>query len=165
MTLTSVLVLAAVLGPQAGKAPRAEVQLFVMADCPIAQKFSPEVKRIVHDFGSKGVSFTVIHVDPHTDERGAEQFSKDFGLKLPHKLDSNHQLAKKAGVTTVPSVAVFAKGSLRYKGRIDDRFPDLGIQRQPRRHDLRIALQEVLAGKKVTVPETKAIGCSLPTLL
>jgi hypothetical protein len=47
-----------------------------------------------------------------------------------------------------------------YLGRIDDRFPDLGVRREePTTHELRDALDAVLAGKPVETPRTLAVGC------
>jgi hypothetical protein len=52
---------------------------------------------------------------------------------------------------------------LVYRGRIDDRVEDLGRERaRAVRHDLADALDAVLAGRAVAVPETRAIGCSIP---
>jgi hypothetical protein len=46
---------------------------------------------------------------------------------------------------------------LQYKGRIDDsRYPE-----QVKVHDLRNALDVILAGKKPTVKETRPFGCSI----
>jgi hypothetical protein len=54
-------------------------------------------------------------------------------------------------------------GRIRYRGRIDDQFFDLGRRRQVvRSHDLQDAIAAVLAGEAVQEPETEAIGCTLP---
>ena len=47
-----------------------------------------------------------------------------------------------------------------YRGRIDDRFVDLGLERpSPTRRDLAEAIAAVLAGKPVDQPRTQAVGC------
>ena len=51
--------------------------------------------------------------------------------------------------------------ALRYRGRIDDRYGVAARRPKPTREDMRLALDEVLAGKKVSVPETEADGCLL----
>src|SRR2546423_1460571 len=56
---------------------------------------------------------------------------------------------------TEPTPAV----KLRYRGRIDDQF-GVGYKRnEPTRKDLELALQEVLAGKPVSVADTPVAGC------
>jgi hypothetical protein len=55
---------------------------------------------------------------------------------------------------------------LLYRGRIDDRYVDLGRERpQPTSHDLESALIALIAGKPVAVRETRAIGCILADLV
>ena len=63
------------------------------------------------------------------------------------------------------AVILDQSGRVAYRGRIDDRFVDFGKTRQaPTRNDLQLALQEVLAGRHVKVPTTKAIGCFIADL-
>ena len=45
-----------------------------------------------------------------------------------------------------------------YRGRIDDNIDDVNAVR---RHDLREAIEEVLAGKSVSVQSTESVGCSV----
>jgi mono/diheme cytochrome c family protein len=64
------------------------------------------------------------------------------------------------GARRTPEVFVLdARRVIRYRGRIDDRFAPDHKRDEPRRHDLREALDELIAGKKVSVPETEAAGC------
>ncbi len=145
--------------------PKAKVYVFVLEECPIARKYAPELKRIETEYGKSGVEFAMVHVDPHSGKDSVSAFQKEFGYRMPQILDPNHRLARKSGIKNVPSVAVFSGDKLMYTGRIDDRFPQLGVERKaPTRKDLRIALSEILAGKKVSVPKTQAVGCALPTL-
>lgn len=64
----------------------------------------------------------------------------------------------------MPEAAVFSPlGELLYRGRIDDRAVSPGVTRpEPRRHDLREALEAVLAGKKPDPQFTESVGCYLP---
>ena len=61
------------------------------------------------------------------------------------------------GVCT-PHVFAFDGGRrLRYRGRIDDSKEAAKVTV----HDLRNALDDLLAGKEVRVPDTKPFGCSI----
>lgn len=61
---------------------------------------------------------------------------------------------------TPEAVVVDRNGEIRYRGRIDNFYADLGKPRQQiTQHDLADALNAVLAGKPVLHPETKALGC------
>src|SRR5205823_500750 len=48
---------------------------------------------------------------------------------------------------------------LRYRGRIDDQYRLGGARETATRHDLREALEELLAGKDISAPETPVDGC------
>jgi hypothetical protein len=69
---------------------------------------------------------------------------------------------------TPTAVVVDAQGTVRYRGRVDNLYAALGKTRQQvTSHDLRDALDAVLAGRPVAHPETEAIGCFItdPALL
>lgn len=145
----------------ASKKPR--VLLFVTTECPICRQYSPEMKRLFEAYG-KRVDFFAVHVDPSTKGPAATSYGKQFGLNFPALLDSKQAAAQRLDLAIVPTAAVFdATGKARYIGRIDDRFPKIGIQKKTAtRRDLKIAIDEVLAGKTVSVPKTKAVGCVMP---
>ncbi len=76
-------------------------------------------------------------------------------------MDPRQELLKKVKATVTPeAVVVDGHGKVLYLGRIDDWYEDFGKQRySATTHELRDALDEILAGKKVTTPVTKAVGC------
>jgi hypothetical protein len=78
-------------------------------------------------------------------------------------LDAKLTLARAAGATTVPEVAVFSgSGELQYLGRIDNRMEDITRRRTvATEHELRDALDAVIAGHAPKVARTRAVGCSI----
>ena len=87
-------------------------------------------------------------------------------MKSPVVLDPRHEWVKRAAATTTPEAAVFTRnGELAYSGRINDLYAALGKRRpQPTQHDLKAALDAILAGKPVAVPRTEPVGCPIPEL-
>jgi hypothetical protein len=150
--------------PAAGK--RATVLIFVTTDCPIANRYAPEIARLCHEFTPRGVTFYAVYVDPATTPEQMRRHARAFGIPCPTLLDARHHLVGWAGATVTPEAAVFAPdGRRRYRGRIDDRYPRLGQRReQVTKQDLRDALNAVLAGKPVPAPTTEAIGCFIRDL-
>src|SRR6185436_14417885 len=74
--------------------------------------------------------------------------------------DPDHALVKAAGATVTPEAAVFAGGRFVYRGRIDDRYVDLGVERPAAtKRDLADALSAIVAGRPVVPPTTQAVGC------
>jgi hypothetical protein len=52
-----------------------------------------------------------------------------------------------------------------YRGRVDNRFVELGKTRyQPTENDLQQALDAILDGKPAPHPVTRTIGCAIPGL-
>ncbi|MBL9126313.1 MAG: hypothetical protein JNL97_01640, partial [Verrucomicrobiales bacterium] len=124
----------------------------------------PEIRRIALRYEKLGARFWMVH--PLGDETPASirEHAAEYSLPGTIVRDPRRSLARVLGITVTPEVAVVdGRGRLRYRGRIDDRFPALG-QKRPRatRHDLTEALDAVLSGKPVTESRTRAVGCILP---
>lgn len=143
---------------------KATVFFFVLHDCPLARRSAPEINRIVADYATRGVRSFLVYVESDLSAREARRCAREFGHTCPVLLDRESELARFAGVTISPEAAVLSPdNTVLYRGRIDDRLPVLGKPKVvPAQHDLRDALDAVLAGKPVPNPVTKAVGCYLP---
>jgi peroxiredoxin len=141
----------------------ATVFVFIEADCPISNGYVPELNRIAQEYAAREVRLFAVYSGRASAEELAAH-ARDYALGFPALVDREQVLAARLGITTTPEVAVVSGGSrLLYRGRIDDRHVDLGVARaEPRRRDLRLALDEALAGHAVTLAETPAVGCALP---
>ena len=77
----------------------------------------------------------------------------------PVLLDSRHEVADLYGAITTPHCFVIdAEGRLRYQGAFDDTS---FRQREPTRFYALEALQAVLTGQPVLLPETPPYGCTI----
>ncbi len=134
-------------------AGKTSVLLFVNSTCPLSARAVPELNRLYGDFSPRGIKFFAIY---------AETVS-ETPLAFTSLLDPAQTLARQAGATATPQAIVLSPtGAVLYRGRIDDRSIEVGkLRPQPARADLRIALEEIAAGKPVSVPETKPVGCAL----
>ena len=150
--------------PLADVGQAATVLIFVMHDCPIANSYAPEISRIAEEYGKRLVRTYVIYGEDDLSPADAKRHAREYAYRCQVLLDPRQSLAHKAGATVSPEAAVFsAKGEVLYRGRIDDRAIAPGKHRaEPRRRDLRAALDAILAGKPVHERFTKAIGCYLP---
>lgn len=140
---------------------RAVVLFFVTADCPIANRFAPEINRICKDYEKRGVAFYIVQTDRTLTAKRAAEHAKEYGFTCPVLLDGKRELVKFCGASVTPQGVVLSpQGKTLYSGRIDDSYAKIGQFRvHPQRRDLRLALDEVLGGKAVSVARTKAIGC------
>jgi hypothetical protein len=142
---------------------KAAVLVFIDAECPIANAYQPELRRLQEKFGTQGVRFAMIHADPETEVAKAQAHAREFGITTTVCIDKGHRWVKRTGASVTPeAVVIDAAGKTVYRGRIDDRYADLGKKRpEPKVRDLEVALTELLAGQPVKVPKTKAVGCRI----
>jgi len=86
------------------------------------------------------------------------QRSKDKGFNFPYLRDETQEVARKYGAICTPHIFLFdQQRTLQYKGRIDD---NRNVA-EAKTHDLRNALDSILAGRKPSVQETRPFGCSI----
>ena len=51
-------------------AARARIFLFARADCPITNRYAPELQRISKEFAGRGVDFWLVYPDPAATPQG-----------------------------------------------------------------------------------------------
>jgi hypothetical protein len=147
--------------PLLSKDAKATVLIFVRTDCPISNRYAPEIQRLYQKYKALGIVFWLVYPDPDTTAASITSHLKDYGLSLRPLRDPHHALVKRARVSVTPEVAVFLPTRQEvYHGRIDDRFVDFGKERaSPTRHDLDATLDSILRGKSIANYSTIAVGC------
>lgn len=141
------------------------VVLFVLSvECPVSNRYAPEMTRLAAEFGGKGAVFYGVHPDPDVTPARAAKHAAEYKLSFPVLLDPDQRLTRAAGATRVPTAVVLGPdGAVRYLGRVDDRHVGVGrAKAEPTRRDLAEALAAVLAGKAPAVARTPVVGCELP---
>lgn len=146
-----------------GDGVEATVLLFVMTDCPISNRYAPEIRRLHGEFAG-AVRFRLVYVDAQRPVEDLREHHSSFGYPFGALRDVDGALAALAGATVTPEAAVFdADGRLVYRGRIDDRFVSFGVARRaPRTRDLHDRLRRLAAGETLAFSETRAVGCYIP---
>lgn len=150
------------------------VIIFTCNHCPTAQAYEDRIIQLTKDYSSKGVAVVAISPnDPEAvrlDELGYSDMGDSFEeMKLrvrqkkynfPYLFDGNTQVVAKAyGPTATPHVFIFDKQrKLRFQGRIDDME---NPTKTPTTTDTKNALDQLLAGKELSVATTKVFGCSV----
>jgi hypothetical protein len=152
--------------PLHGPGPRGTVFVFARTDCPISNRYAPELRRLHERFAPAGVAFWLVYPDPGEAVDGIHRHIREFAHPFGALRDPKHNLVRMVRATVTPEVAVFVAGPsgprLVYRGRIDDRYVAFGTERAaPTTRDLEHVLEAIAAGKAVTVRTTRAIGCFL----
>jgi hypothetical protein len=152
--------------PFAVKDDKAIVMIFLRTDCPISNRYAPELQRIGAKFSPRHVRFWLVFPDKSEPPEKVRQHVAEYHFPGKPLLDPNKELVRAAEASVTPEAAVFLPDrKLVYHGRIDDRVADFGkVRPRAATHDLEDALESVLAGKPVAQSSTKAIGCYISDL-
>jgi hypothetical protein len=149
--------------------PTARGFVFVLArtDCPISNRYAPELQRLHRRFALKGLVFRLVYPDADEDVAAIRRHVQDFAYPFAALRDPEHGLVRLVRATVTPEAAVFVAersgARLVYRGRIDDRYVDFGTTRAaPTTRDLEQVLEAVAAGRKVPLRTTAAVGCFIP---
>jgi len=141
------------------------VYVFTTTDCPISNRYAPEIQRLAAKFPTR-VKFVLVYPVPGDSAEKIAEHRQKFGYAVPFVRDVDQKLVKLTGVTVTPEAALMQGTRLLYRGRIDDRYVDFGKDRPaPTTHDLEAAIDAAIAGKPIAVKETRAIGCILSDLV
>jgi hypothetical protein len=145
----------------------ATVLVFTTSDCPISNRYAPDIKSLAARFQKQGIVFTLVYPVGTDSPAVIREHLRKFGYSLPVVRDTAQELVKYTGVKVTPEVAVIgAGGAVLYRGRIDDRYIEFGRDRpQPTERTLERALEAIVQGKPVAVRETQAVGCYLADLI
>jgi hypothetical protein len=147
-------------------ADHTSVLLFITTDCPISNGYAPEIQRLCAAFASKGVRCLLLYEDVRITPSAVRTHLGAYRYAgVAAAVDGDRAIARAAGAAITPeAVVVDRAGTVRYHGRIDNLYADLGRRRHAATvHDLRDAIDAVLSNRPVATERTEALGCYIPT--
>jgi len=148
-----------------GAAEPISVLVFTTTDCPISNRYAPEIQRLAATFKGQA-RFTLVYPVPADSPEMIREHVKKFAYSIDTVRDTDQKLVKRTGVSVTPEVAVMKGSTVLYRGRIDDRYVAFGVERpKATTHDLEDALNAAIAGKTIATRETRAVGCFLSDLV
>jgi Redoxin len=141
------------------------VLVFVRTDCPVSNRYAPEIQRLSAQYLHKAAFWLVFPSKAESPEM-IRKHQQDFGYKLPALRDLQHALVRHSQVQVTPEVAVFdVNHRLIYHGRIDNLYEDLGRARSaPTTHELDDAIRAATIGKILPASAPPAVGCYISDL-
>jgi peroxiredoxin/mono/diheme cytochrome c family protein len=145
---------------------KAVVLAFLSWQCPVSNNYVRPLIDIEQRYAERGVRVVAIHSADDADDEDVASVAanvREAGIRFPALRDDGARVAARLGVEVTPEVVVLDSNRVvRYRGRIDDQYSDR-LRRNPviKSQDLVRALDELLAGKPVSVPRTKAVGCPI----
>lgn len=88
-----------------------------------------------------------------------QEYAKEQGYQWNYVVDKNHEVADAFGANRTPECFLFDKNlNLAYHGAIDDSPSDVTAVK---RIYLQEAIKEMVAGKEVSVKESRSVGCAI----
>jgi peroxiredoxin len=140
------------------KKSKATVIMFIATQCPVSNGYNTRMAQLYTDYKDKGVTFLGINSNMQESVDEIKDHAKSNKLDFIILKDQNNVIADKFDASFTPEIYVLNGNSeILYHGRIDDSRRESDVKTK----DLRAALDEILSGKKVSAPETKAFGCSI----
>src|SRR6266478_4423928 len=138
------------------------VVAFVGTECPVAKLYGPRLAELAAQFEARKVGFVAIDSNQQDTLAEMAQYARVSKIEFPFLKDPANAVADQFAAERTPEVFVLDKARVvRYRGRIDDQYAVGSSRNEPKRKDLAAALDELLAGKVVGTPETKATGCHI----
>ena len=137
-----------------------KVVCFLGAECPLARLYGPRLRQFAEEFSAAGVQVLGINSNPQDSPADIKRYIREHNIPFPIVKDQQQVLARQFGVTRTPEVYVLdASGHVRYRGRIDNQYEPGTARPKPTRHELRDALEALIAGREVSKARTTAVGC------
>ena len=142
--------------------PKVFVIVFTTTGCPLAQRYLPRLQELSAQYHDKEVQFIAVNVGVDDSIKEVAYQAIEHGVQFPFVKDGQGECARALGVTRTPEVVVLDAGrKIRYRGRIDNQYRLGGVKPSADRQDLKEAIEDVLAGRKVKVKETAVDGCAI----
>jgi len=136
--------------------------VFVNTTCPVAKRYLPVLQALEKDYRAKDVQFVAVNAADEDSLIEMATQAVTFDVEFPFVKDFGGVCARALGATRTPQVVILdAERRIRYRGRIDDQFRLGGVRKEPTTHELKDALDAILAGKKVATSETEVDGCPI----
>lgn len=138
------------------------VLVFVGTACPVSNRSVAPLSRLQARYRSRGVQIVGINANLDDPLAAVARHAKEFRITFPVFKDPHQELANQLQARITPEVFLLDRQrAIRYRGRIDVAAGEDPGGPGTRTGNLKTALDELLAGKKVTTPVTRAHGCPI----
>ena len=140
------------------------VVAFSCNHCPYVVGSEARMIRFANDFAVRGVKMVAINSN-ETQEHPLDSFdhmvtrAKEKNFPFAYLRDESQEVALEYGALRTPHFYVFdSQRKLRYTGRLDDNPKNEALAKT---HELRDAVEAVLAGRKPAIEQTNPLGCNV----
>jgi peroxiredoxin len=145
----------------ASKDARAVVLIMQGVGCPIVQKMTPDLKKVLADFDGKGVEFMMVNSNMQDTPAMIADEATKFDIKLPILKDADQKVGK--DIHAVRTAEVFVVDpktwTIVYHGPLNDRLTYGREKAVAENNYVSDVLTAVLAGQTPPAIKQEADGC------
>ena len=140
------------------KGQRGTVLIFISVQCPVSNAYNERMEKLAQEYASRGVNVVGINSNVTETAEAVKNHAAEHHLTFLILKDKGNVVADTLGAQHTPEAFLLdANNQLVYHGRIDSAKDATKVSRS----DLREAIEEVLAGKAVSKPQSVAFGCTI----
>ena len=145
--------------------PRGALVMFICNHCPFVKHVLPELERVVAEYSAKGIGAVAINSNdvvayPQDGPGPMKELAIARGWTFPFLFDDEQVVAGTYRAACTPDFFAFdAQRRLAYRGRLDESRPGSGTPLTG--HDLRAALDSILAGRAPAEDQKPSVGCGI----
>lgn len=147
------------------KSEIATVIMFICNHCPYVKHINRELVRLTDEYMTKGISFIAINSNdvenyPEDSPDNMKKTARQHVYNFPYLFDVNQEVARAYSAACTPEFYVYDSGlKLVYHGQFDDSRPGNTLKTDGK--DMRIALDNLIAGRSVDTLQKPSIGCNI----
>ncbi len=140
------------------------VVIFMCNHCPYVKAVLRRLINLQNEYAEKSVQLVGINVNdakkyPEDSLEKMKELAEKKELPFPYLYDESQESAKAYDAVCTPDIFVYGiERTLKYRGRVDDNWqhPD-----EITRHDLKDAIEAILADESVNDDQISSMGCSI----
>jgi thioredoxin-related protein len=138
--------------------------MFSCNTCPVVRAYQSRTNEVCKYAKDKQIGVILLNSNEAYRNNGdsysdMKSYASKQSYNWPYVVDDNSAMANAFGASRTPECFLFnADGKLVYHGAIDDN--QNGPDEVTRKH-LVVAMDEMLAGKDVSVKKTRSVGCNI----
>lgn len=144
---------------------KATVVMFICNHCPYVKHVQSELVKLAAEYSPEGVSFVAISSNDVTNypEDGPDEMrtvARKLGYSFPYLYDETQAVARNYKAACTPDFYIFnGQLELAYRGQLDNSRP--GNEKPLTGKDIRLALDDLLAGNPVSEEQVPSQGCNI----
>jgi len=144
---------------------KALLVMFICRHCPYVVHIREELARLGRDYIRKDIGIVAISANdpedyPEDAPESLKEMAQEMGFTFPFCFDESQEAAKAYTAACTPDFFLFDRArQLVYRGQLDDSRPK--NDKPVTGHDLRAAIEAVLADRPVDPNQRPSLGCNI----